>query len=94
MPQETYATLTIAREGAAAWVTIDNPPLNVLDIALMSDLNGFAGRAARDDTLHVIVFQSADPDFFIIHGDMNFVNEPEGLMSLDLGDPGTEHLNR
>lgn len=93
MSPETYQTIDIRREGAAAWVTINHAPLNVLDADLMQDINDFAGAAALDDNLQVIVFQSADPDFFIIHGDMNFVDAPETLMNLDLGDPGTEHLN-
>jgi enoyl-CoA hydratase/carnithine racemase len=93
MPYDTYRSIRITTEGAAAWVTIDHPPLNVLDAVLMPELNDFAGRVAQDEAIQVIVFQSADPDFFIPHGDMNFVNAPETLMSLDLGDPGTEHLN-
>ncbi len=93
MTYENYRAIRIDLEGGAAWVTIDHAPLNVLDATLMSELNDFAGRIARDETIQVIVFQSADPDFFIIHGDMNFVKEPHTLMQLDLGDPGTEHLN-
>jgi enoyl-CoA hydratase/carnithine racemase len=93
MPYENYRSIRIHTEGGAAWVMIDHPPLNVLDAVLMPELNDFAGRVAQDDAIQVIVFQSADPDFFIPHGDMNFVNAPETLMSLDLGDPGTEHLN-
>ncbi|TWF51922.1 enoyl-CoA hydratase/isomerase family protein [Neorhizobium alkalisoli] len=93
MPYENYRSIRIATEGGAAWATIDHPPLNVLDAVLMPELNDFAGRVAQDEAIQVIVFQSADPDFFIPHGDMNFVNAPETLMSLDLGDPGTEHLN-
>jgi enoyl-CoA hydratase/carnithine racemase len=93
MSAPKYETIHVHREGAAAWVTINNPPLNILDARLMTEINDFAGHAAKDDTLTVIVFQSADPDFFIIHGDMNFVKQPEALMSLQLGDAGTEGLN-
>ncbi len=89
----SYQSIRITIEGAVAWITIDNAPLNILDTRLMSDINDFAGKAAQDASMRVIVFQSADPDFFIVHGDMNFVNEPETLMSLELGDAGTEHLN-
>lgn len=44
----------------------------------------------------MIVFQSADPDFFLAHGNMNLVNDPQALetmLNLRLGDAGTEHLN-
>lgn len=93
MPYDNYRSIRISTEGGAAWVTIDHPPLNVLDAVLMPELNDFAGRVAQDEAIQVIVFQSADPEFFIPHGDMNFVNAPETLMSLDLGDHGTEHMN-
>jgi enoyl-CoA hydratase/carnithine racemase len=93
MATQIYRTINVHREGTAAWVTIDHAPLNILDATMMLEINAFAGEAALDADLQVIVFQSADPDFFIVHGDMNFVNGPETLMQLDLGDPGTEHLN-
>lgn len=88
-----YNTIRIATEGGAAWLTIDHPPLNVLDAELMPELDDFAARVARDETVDVIVFQSADPDFFIVHGDMNFAIAPEGFLALQLGERGTEHLN-
>lgn len=88
-----YQSLRLARQDGAMWVTIDHPPLNVLDAVLMPELDDLARRAAGDAALHVIVFQSADPDFFIAHGSMHFANQPETLMNLRLGDVGTEHLN-
>jgi enoyl-CoA hydratase/carnithine racemase len=93
MMEDSFETLTVVREGAAAWVTIKNAPINVLDVALISEVNDFAGKAALDESLQVIVFQSADPDFFIVHGDMNFVKDASGMAALEVGDAGTEHLN-
>lgn len=93
MSYDKYQSIQITVEGSAAWLTIDHAPLNVLDAVLMPELNDFADKVAMDESIDVIVFQSADSDFFILHGDMNFVNEPESLMNLELGDPGTEHLN-
>lgn len=93
MTYANYSSIRITREGGAMWVTIDHSPLNVLDVVLMTELNDLAGQVAKDEDVQVIVFQSADPDFFIVHGDMNFVNAPETLINLPLGDAGTEHLN-
>lgn len=93
MVYANYSSIRITREDGAMWVTIDHPPLNILDAVLMSELNDLAGQVAKDEDVHVIVFQSADPDFFITHGDLNFVNTPETLMNLRLGDAGTEQLN-
>lgn len=67
--------------------------MNILDAELMTELNDFAGLVSKDGEVKVIVFQSCDPDFFIVHGDMNFVSEPQTFTSLQLGDEGTEHLN-
>lgn len=60
-----------------AAVTIDHPPLNLLDAELIADLHRFVDRVRDDDTVRVIVFESADPEFFIAHGDMRFLTEPE-----------------
>jgi hypothetical protein len=34
----------------------------------------------------MIAMQSADPEFFIAHGDMSFVDDPVALVALQLGD--------
>ncbi|GAA2519607.1 enoyl-CoA hydratase/isomerase family protein [Winogradskya humida] len=72
-----------------ATVTIDNPPLNLLDGKLIADLRRFAAQVRTDRTVQVIVFDSADPEFFIAHGDMHFLS---GAAPMDAGDdlpPGT-----
>ncbi|MFF3373884.1 enoyl-CoA hydratase/isomerase family protein [Streptomyces sp. NPDC002680] len=53
-----------------ARVTIDNPPMNLGDHALLSDLARFSTEVRTDDTVGVIVFDSADPDYFYAHVDM------------------------
>jgi enoyl-CoA hydratase/carnithine racemase len=35
-----------------------------------------------DEHVRVIVFQSADPDFFLAHGDMHFIADPASLLAL------------
>lgn len=54
-----------------AWVTIDNPPINVLSLQLLAELSRFSLKVAKDDDVRVIVFDSADPDFFIAHFDVD-----------------------
>ncbi|MGE4322171.1 MAG: enoyl-CoA hydratase/isomerase family protein [Sphingobium sp.] len=54
-------------------VTIDAPPCNILSVAILGDLDDLGRKAAMDDTVRVIVLQSADPDFFIAHFDVNAV---------------------
>ena len=88
-----YTALRVAVEAGVAYVTLDNPPVNVLDAALMTELNRFAATVRDDPQVRVIVFQSADPEFFLAHGDMNFVNHPDSFTQLKLGDDDGAPLN-
>lgn len=69
MPYTTFEALRVRLDRGVAFVTIDNPPINLLDRKLRSELEAFARRVATDDAVRVIVFDSADPDFFIAHTD-------------------------
>lgn len=48
-----------------AYVTIDNPPVNVLSFDLMTEISRQWTSLAGDASVRVIVFDSANPDFFI-----------------------------
>jgi enoyl-CoA hydratase/carnithine racemase len=65
-----HTTLRVTRESGVARVTLDNPPVNVLDVAMMTDLRHVLTALRDDDSVRVIVFDSADPEFFIAHVDM------------------------
>ena len=74
-----------------ATVTIDNPPVNVLDLQLMEEIRAFFS-SVHDDTSHrVIVFESADSEFFIAYVDMTLAERPGALEELMKGVP--EGLN-
>lgn len=60
-----------------ATVGLDNPPVNLLDGTLLPSLRRFVVRVHEDTDVRVIVFESADPEFFIAHGDMRFITDPE-----------------
>ncbi|GAB3448570.1 enoyl-CoA hydratase/isomerase family protein [Streptomonospora sediminis] len=79
MNHDAYATLRVVREAGIARITIDNPPVNVLDAALMADLRSVLTRLRNDDRVRVIVFDSANPEFFIAHVDMSLVDEPDAF---------------
>jgi enoyl-CoA hydratase/carnithine racemase len=65
--------------------TIDNPPINMFDPDLRNELRDLIGRIEADDQLQVIVFDSADPEYFIAHvdlaraGEVDPVPGPTGL---------------
>src|SRR3954451_6937396 len=71
--------LHIAVADGVATVVLDTPPLNLLDGTLLPSLRRFVAQVRDDADVRVIVFDSADPDFFIAHGDMRFVTDPEVL---------------
>jgi enoyl-CoA hydratase/carnithine racemase len=82
MSDHDFKTLRLAIDGGVATVTIDNPPLNLLDAGLLTDLDRLAAMLERDEAIRVLILQSADPDFFIPHGDMTFVDDPESFVAL------------
>jgi enoyl-CoA hydratase/carnithine racemase len=88
MPHHAYATLRVRREAGIVRATLDNPPVNVLDVALMTDLRHLLAAVRDDDSARVIVFDSADPDFFIAHVDMSLVDTPDAFDGLAAGIPG------
>ncbi len=55
-------TIHVHAEGRTAWVTLDRPPLNVLDISMMSSLARALTRLAAE--CDFIVFQGAGPKGF------------------------------
>ncbi|AKL70683.1 enoyl-CoA hydratase/isomerase family protein (plasmid) [Streptomyces goshikiensis] len=76
---DAYATLRVSLEGGIARVTLDNPPVNVLNVALMADLRHLLTALRDDDSVRVIVFDSASPEFFIAHVDMTLVDAPDAF---------------
>ena len=70
-----YQTLEVTQRASVVEVTINNPPLNVMTLQLYSDLVEFTEKVEHDDSVKVIVFQSAHPDFFIAHFDVEAILE-------------------
>jgi enoyl-CoA hydratase/carnithine racemase len=74
-----YESLKVSTDRGVAFVTIDNPPINLFDVVLISDLDRLGSEMAVDDDTKVIVFESADPEFFIAHADVTLIQAlPEG----------------
>jgi enoyl-CoA hydratase/carnithine racemase len=75
MSYVNYKLLKIRMRRAVAFVTIDNPPINLITPDLVAELERFAREVAVDDNVRVIVFDSADPDFFLAHYDVGELNQ-------------------
>jgi enoyl-CoA hydratase/carnithine racemase len=65
-----FELLKIAQRGRVATVTIDNPPVNVITLALLAELEAFSIALKADPDVTVVVIRSADPDFFLAHFDV------------------------
>ena len=72
MNEPTEPIRTEIRDGIA-WATIDCPPMNLLGGALFGALGGLVDQMEKDETTRVLVLRSADPDFFIAHGDVEAI---------------------
>ncbi len=68
-----YETLDVAIDGRLAVVTINNPPINVITMSLYMDLIALTQDLESDPDLSVVLFKSADPDFFIAHFDVELI---------------------
>jgi enoyl-CoA hydratase/carnithine racemase len=68
--------LDIRVADGVAFVSLNNPPMNILDMNLMMELGQFVSQVRENADVRVIVFQSAVADFFSAHGDMNFIVNP------------------
>ncbi len=79
MDYTTWPGLHVTVTQGVSTVTLDHPPLNLMDAVLLPSLRGFVHQVRGDSAVRVIVFQSADPEFFSAHGDMAYVTDPEAL---------------
>ncbi|MFE2996700.1 enoyl-CoA hydratase/isomerase family protein [Nocardia sp. NPDC059246] len=66
-----YKTLKVRRDGRVLYVDFDNAPLNLMTIEMVGELFDLAGKLIFDPTTGVVVFGSANPEFFIAHFDLN-----------------------
>jgi len=81
----TSATLAVTEVTPAYWrVTLNNPPINLHTAGMVSELQELVNRLESDERVSVVVFDSADPDFFISHVDVQEIGSndtpgPSGL---------------
>ncbi|MHA2202559.1 MAG: enoyl-CoA hydratase/isomerase family protein [Candidatus Hodarchaeales archaeon] len=73
MEYKNYKKLRIRVDKGVAFVTIDNPPINLMDMPLLAEMGRFAAQVFTDDDVRVIVYESADPEFFIAHYDVSLL---------------------
>jgi len=90
----TPETLTLRREGAVVFADIVAPPMNLLGTELMRDLVSLIQQAEGDEACQVLVFTSADPDYFISHVDVTRIGEYREQVVKLAGEPSLGLLFR
>ena len=96
-----YEKLRVRGEGSVVFAEIAAPPMNLQGPELVRDLVSLIQQAEAEDVVKVLVFTSADPDYFISHVDVTSIEEnraeaaklvPEASMALLLLHLSASHL--
>ena len=71
MAKTSSAPLRVIEETPACWKAVfDYPPFNVLDASIFEALQDLLLRMDASESLRVVVFESAIPDFYLSHFDL------------------------
>jgi enoyl-CoA hydratase/carnithine racemase len=89
-----FETLKVRKEGAVLFAEIAAPPMNLLGPELVRDLVSLIQSAEADDGVQVVVFKSADPDYFISHVDVTRIKENREAAAKLVGDASLGQLFR
>ena len=77
-----YTRFKVTRSSPSLWrVTFDNPPINLIDAVMMKELLNLLTEIERDKRVAVVLFDSADPDFFLAHYDI--AGDPAELVGVE-----------
>src|SRR5215831_1056012 len=89
-----FKTINVRKEGTALFAEIAAPPMNLLGPELVRDLVSLIQQAEADDAYQVLVFKSADPDYFISHVDVTRIKEIRDAAAKLNGDASIGQLLR
>jgi enoyl-CoA hydratase/carnithine racemase len=92
--QVVLETISGRKEGSVLFAEILAPPMNLLGPELVRDLVSLIQQAEANDTVQVLVFKSADPDYFIAHVDVTRISEYREAAARLAGEPSLAILFR
>jgi enoyl-CoA hydratase/carnithine racemase len=75
MAYADYQLIRIAVRDGVCRATLDNPPINLLDLRLLTEIDRLTREIAADDEVRVLIVDSADPEIFIAHADVGLILE-------------------
>ena len=78
---ESKGQLRVIEESPAYWRAVfDNPPLNIMGVAMFRELGELLVRMDASPDLRVVVFESANAEFYLAHFDLTDIAGSLGLM--------------
>jgi enoyl-CoA hydratase/carnithine racemase len=76
-----YRCFRFEFHSGVAFVSIDHPPINLLDEVLSQEFDKLGRQLETDESVRVVVLQSALPDFFIAHSGLGRVGAASKTVS-------------
>ena len=73
MSYSDYKYFQLRFDSGVAFVSINHPPINLLDEVLSQEFDKLGRELETDESVRVVVVQSAIPDFFIAHSGLGRV---------------------
>src|SRR5256712_9886913 len=68
---KSTAPVRVIKETSVYWrVLFDNPPFNIVDATIFEARQDLLARMGASPSLRVVVFESANPDFYLAHFDL------------------------
>jgi enoyl-CoA hydratase/carnithine racemase len=89
-----FEMLNVRQDAAVMFTQIAAPPMNLLGPDLVRDLVSLIQQAEADPVAKVLVFASADPDYFISHVDVTKIGEYREAAAKLAGEPSLGLLFR
>jgi enoyl-CoA hydratase/carnithine racemase len=84
---ESWTHLRVDRRSPSSCrVTFDHPPINTITATTVVELAELVGLIEEDPDLNVIIFDSANPDFYLAHYDVE--HDPGRTAALGVGPTG------
>jgi enoyl-CoA hydratase/carnithine racemase len=81
MQYSGYTCFQFRFEAGVGFVSIDHPPINLLDEILSLEFDKLGRELEADESVRVVVLQSALPDFFIAHSGLGRVGAASTTVS-------------
>jgi enoyl-CoA hydratase/carnithine racemase len=81
LPYSDYKYFQFKFDAGIAFVSINHPPINLLDELLSQEFDKLGRQLETDESVRVVVVQSALPDFFIAHSGLGRVGAVSKVVS-------------